>query len=267
MTYLGMQILIEGLASPPSAHPRQLDQPLCAPVNAYVMQDEARHVAFGRLALREYYPQLTDAGAGRARGVRGRGLLPHARPLRSEGGLGDLGPAGQGLASRRWTSRTHEAVPAASLHPDRPHRGRTSGSGATGCGGPTRTWASWSSRTRTPRHPRERQTACEEFDASSSSGSSSGRRPRSGQVEEEEVGGLEGHDLERLLSAHRGAVARAKRGAVHLHAAGHHLQARVPPGGPGRASPARPARAATRRGPRPGGSSLRVPAVARGDET
>jgi hypothetical protein len=25
------------------------------------MQDEARHVAFGRLALREYYPQLSDA--------------------------------------------------------------------------------------------------------------------------------------------------------------------------------------------------------------
>jgi hypothetical protein len=29
-------------------------------VNAYVMQDEARHVAFGRLALRDYYPQLTE---------------------------------------------------------------------------------------------------------------------------------------------------------------------------------------------------------------
>jgi len=25
------------------------------------MQDEARHVAFGRLALRDYYPQLTEA--------------------------------------------------------------------------------------------------------------------------------------------------------------------------------------------------------------
>jgi hypothetical protein len=29
-------------------------------VNAYVMQDEARHVAFGRLALRDYYPQLSE---------------------------------------------------------------------------------------------------------------------------------------------------------------------------------------------------------------
>ena len=34
---------------------------LCGAVNAYVMQDEARHVAFGRLALRKFYPQLSDA--------------------------------------------------------------------------------------------------------------------------------------------------------------------------------------------------------------
>src|SRR5208282_5551822 len=33
---------------------------LAAAVNAYVMQDESRHVAFGRLALRDYYPQLTQ---------------------------------------------------------------------------------------------------------------------------------------------------------------------------------------------------------------
>jgi hypothetical protein len=62
MTYLGMQILIEGLAL--AAFQRLRDHSknkLCAAVNAYVMQDEARHVAFGRLALRDYYPQLTDA--------------------------------------------------------------------------------------------------------------------------------------------------------------------------------------------------------------
>jgi 1,2-phenylacetyl-CoA epoxidase catalytic subunit len=61
MTYLGMQILIEGLAL--AAFQRIRDtakNPLAAAVNAYVMQDEARHVAFGRLALRDYYPQLTD---------------------------------------------------------------------------------------------------------------------------------------------------------------------------------------------------------------
>ena len=74
MTYLGMQILIEGLAL--AAFQRIRDQsknPLAAAVNAYVMQDEARHVAFGRLALRDYYPQLTDAERDRARGVRRRG--------------------------------------------------------------------------------------------------------------------------------------------------------------------------------------------------
>ncbi len=62
MTYLTMQILIEGLAL--AAFQRIRDQaknPLAAAVNAYVMQDEARHVAFGRIALRDYYPQLTEA--------------------------------------------------------------------------------------------------------------------------------------------------------------------------------------------------------------
>src|SRR6059058_912482 len=62
MTYLGMQVLIEGLALAAFAQIRdQSKNPLAASVNAYVMQDEARHVAFGRLALRDYYPQLTDA--------------------------------------------------------------------------------------------------------------------------------------------------------------------------------------------------------------
>ena len=65
MTYLTMQILIEGLAL--AAFQRIRDQsknPLAAAVNAYVMQDEARHVAFGRIALRDYYPQLGDAERG-----------------------------------------------------------------------------------------------------------------------------------------------------------------------------------------------------------
>jgi len=62
MTYLGMQVLIEGLALAAFGLIRDLTfEPLAKAVNAYVMQDEARHVAFGRLALREYYPQLTQA--------------------------------------------------------------------------------------------------------------------------------------------------------------------------------------------------------------
>jgi hypothetical protein len=62
MTYLGMQVLIEGLALAAFGLIRnQATEPLGKALNAYVMQDEARHVMFGRLALRDYYPQLTEA--------------------------------------------------------------------------------------------------------------------------------------------------------------------------------------------------------------
>jgi hypothetical protein len=61
MTYLGMQVVIEGLALAAFATIRDhASNELARQVNAYVMQDEARHVAFGRLALRDYYPQLTQ---------------------------------------------------------------------------------------------------------------------------------------------------------------------------------------------------------------
>src|ERR1700677_1936882 len=61
MTYLGMQVVIEGLALAAFGTIRDNAQnQLCAQVNAYVMQDESRHVAFGRLALRDFYPQLTQ---------------------------------------------------------------------------------------------------------------------------------------------------------------------------------------------------------------
>ena len=60
-TYLGMQVLVEGVALAAFGLIRdQATNPLAQSVTAYVMQDEARHVAFGRLALRDYYPQLTD---------------------------------------------------------------------------------------------------------------------------------------------------------------------------------------------------------------
>src|SRR6266403_1118771 len=62
MTYLGMQVLIEGLALAAFQAIRDKSgNTLAGAVNAYVMQDEARHVSFGRLALREYYPHLSEA--------------------------------------------------------------------------------------------------------------------------------------------------------------------------------------------------------------
>jgi len=62
MPYLGMQVLIEGLALAAFGMIRDTTtKPLPRQILAYVMQDEARHVAFGRMALRDHYKELTDA--------------------------------------------------------------------------------------------------------------------------------------------------------------------------------------------------------------
>lgn len=63
MPYLGMQVLIEGLALAAFGVLRDLAPPesLSKQLLAYVMQDEARHVAFGRISLKDYYSALTDA--------------------------------------------------------------------------------------------------------------------------------------------------------------------------------------------------------------
>jgi hypothetical protein len=62
MTYLGMQIMVEGLALAAFGFMYQLtDEPLLKKLLRYVMSDEARHVAFGVLSLKEYYGELSDA--------------------------------------------------------------------------------------------------------------------------------------------------------------------------------------------------------------
>lgn len=62
MTYLGMQVMIEGLALAAFGMIRDFTtEPLAKAINAYVMADEARHVAFGNLALKDFYPQLSQA--------------------------------------------------------------------------------------------------------------------------------------------------------------------------------------------------------------
>ena len=62
MPYLGMQVLIEGVALAAFGLLRDMtSKPLPRQILAYVMQDEARHVAFGRIALKDYYAQLTAA--------------------------------------------------------------------------------------------------------------------------------------------------------------------------------------------------------------
>jgi len=62
MTYLGMQIMVEGLALAAFGFMHQMTtEPLLKQMLRYVMSDEARHVAFGVLSLQEYYQELTDA--------------------------------------------------------------------------------------------------------------------------------------------------------------------------------------------------------------
>src|SRR5262245_56986375 len=62
MTYLGMQIMVEGLALAAFGYMHMLTpEPLLKQLLRYVMSDEARHVAFGVLSLKEYYDGLTDA--------------------------------------------------------------------------------------------------------------------------------------------------------------------------------------------------------------
>jgi hypothetical protein len=60
--YLGMQIIIEGLAMAAFGNLYQLAQePLLKELLRYVMKDESRHVAFGVLSLRGYYDDLSGS--------------------------------------------------------------------------------------------------------------------------------------------------------------------------------------------------------------
>jgi len=62
MTYLGMQIMVEGLALAAFGFITQMTtEPLLKQLLRNVMADEARHVAFGVLSLQEFYRQLSAA--------------------------------------------------------------------------------------------------------------------------------------------------------------------------------------------------------------
>jgi hypothetical protein len=62
MTYLGMQIMVEGLALAAFGFLHDTTtEPLLKQLLRYVMSDEARHVAFGVLSLQEFYAGLTES--------------------------------------------------------------------------------------------------------------------------------------------------------------------------------------------------------------
>ena len=61
-TYLGMQVMIEGLALAAFGLLRELtSEPLAKALTTYVMGDEARHVAFGTLTLEQAYRDLSSS--------------------------------------------------------------------------------------------------------------------------------------------------------------------------------------------------------------
>lgn len=61
MTYLGMQIMVEGLALAAFGFLHATtNEPLLKTLLRYVMSDEARHVAFGVLSLQEAYKEMSD---------------------------------------------------------------------------------------------------------------------------------------------------------------------------------------------------------------
>ncbi len=60
--YLGMQILVEGLALAAFGMQNQLTrEPLIKDITSRIMGDEARHVAFGVLSLRDAYTEMSES--------------------------------------------------------------------------------------------------------------------------------------------------------------------------------------------------------------
>ena len=101
MTYLGMQVMVEGLALAAFGFMHQMtEEPLLKKLLRYVMADEARHVAFGVLSLKEVYDGMTDAEMTRPPGVRIRGGGSHARPVPVPGGVGAHGRGAAAMCCR-----------------------------------------------------------------------------------------------------------------------------------------------------------------------
>jgi hypothetical protein len=61
MKYLGMQIMVEGLAMAAFGFMHKMStEPLLTDLLHYVIRDESRHVAFGVLALTDYYDDMSE---------------------------------------------------------------------------------------------------------------------------------------------------------------------------------------------------------------
>ena len=129
ITYLGMQIMVEGLALAAFGFMHMLTtEPLLKQLLRYVMSDEARHVAFGVLSLKEFYEGLDakeirerqefafEAAVQPPQPVHGPGRVGAAR-RRPQGGrrLPQRAPAIRASrCSRRCCSRRSSPTPRSS---------------------------------------------------------------------------------------------------------------------------------------------------------
>src|SRR5262249_14106768 len=114
-------------------------------------------------------PQAHPGGARRARGVRRRGLLPHARPLPGRGGVGDAGPARRRVRRAHARLRVHAEL---SLRALQPHRAGDQGHRAVGSEDPQ--------GLRADGHPRLRRRRPERDERTRRAGRAGVRRPARG---------------------------------------------------------------------------------------
>ena len=142
MPYLGMQVLIEGLALAAFGVLRDM-----APEAAGQAAAGLRHA--GRGPARRLRPDRAEGllrradrrRTRRARGVRRRGLLPDARPVPRRGGLRDARPRRRGVRRVGGALAADDPVP---LAPVQPHRADRQGHRAVGrrrCRRRSPTWA------------------------------------------------------------------------------------------------------------------------------
>ena len=102
MIYLGMQIMVEGLALAAFGLMRftAAREPLIQQITSYVMRDEARHVAFGILSLQDLYTkELTSAELK----VREDFVIEATMLMRDRLMMEEVWPR-LGLDSKRWLS-------------------------------------------------------------------------------------------------------------------------------------------------------------------
>ncbi len=119
--YLGMQILVEGLAMAAFGNLYQLAaEPLVKDLVHYVMRDESRHVAFGVISLKDYYLDMPEPERRDPRGLRHRSLRTDARPPACRRGLPVHGVQRGGSAAHRARVAGDEDVPAGAVRAGRP---------------------------------------------------------------------------------------------------------------------------------------------------